>query len=61
MQVTRYEASAAFSIPSGAGGLGISLRAPKSHSLADAFTLNNQTPIARDREADFSARSIVET
>jgi hypothetical protein len=53
LQVTRYEASAAFSIPSGAGGLSISLRAPKSNSLADAFTLNNQTPIARDREAGF--------
>src|ERR1700681_793741 len=61
LQVTRYEASAAFSIPSGAGGLSISLRAPKSNSLAGAFTLNNQTPIDRDREADFAARSIVET
>jgi hypothetical protein len=46
----------------GNGGLGVclnlclnllSLRAPRSNSLADAFTLNNPTPNACGREAEF--------
>jgi hypothetical protein len=54
---TRYDASAAFSIPSGAGDHNICLNLPSfstvSNSLGNAFALNNQTPNARDREADF--------
>ena len=38
----------------------LSLRAPRSNSLADDFALNNHTPNARDREADF-LRSIFGT
>jgi hypothetical protein len=54
---TRYDASAAFSVPSGAGDHNICLNllsfSTISNSLGNAFALNNQTPNARDREADF--------
>jgi hypothetical protein len=52
---TGYDASAAFSIPSGAGDFNIrlnifsSVRAPISNSLGNAFALNNQTPCLQPR------------
>jgi hypothetical protein len=54
---TRYDASAAFSIPSGAGDICLYLLS--FSTLIDIqftwkrFALNNRTPNARDREADF--------
>jgi len=62
--VTRYETSAIFSIREAwNGGLNIcsnllSPRAPKSNSVVDAFTLNNQTPKSWTARRIFS-RSII--